>query len=65
MIPLALSKPHRSKAGLSRGGKKGEAEAKDPTDRIEIANDVARVQPRRAGYFNAVQVFPYNTGHPV
>ncbi len=46
----------------ARGGKKGEAEAKDPTDRIEIANDVARVQPRRAGYFNAVQVFPYSPG---
>jgi P-type conjugative transfer protein TrbG len=46
----------------ARGGKKGEEEAKDPTDRIEIANDVARVQPRRAGYFNAVQVFPYSVG---
>ncbi|WP_407062378.1 P-type conjugative transfer protein TrbG [Bradyrhizobium sp.] len=45
-----------------RGGKKGEAEAKDPTDRVEIANDVARVQPRRAGYFNAVQIFPYSPG---
>jgi P-type conjugative transfer protein TrbG len=46
----------------ARGGKKGEGEAKDPTNRIEIANDVARVQPRRAGYFNAVQVFPYSVG---
>ena len=46
----------------SRGGNKGEAEAKDPSDRIEIANEVARVQPRRAGYFNAVQVFPFSAG---
>jgi len=46
----------------SRGGNKGEAEAKDPSDRIEIANEVARVQPRRAGYFNAVQVFPFSPG---
>lgn len=46
----------------TRGGNKGEAEAKDPTGRVEIANDVARVQPRRAGYFNAVQVFPYSPG---
>jgi len=46
----------------AHGGKKGEAEAKDPTDRVEIANDVARVQPRRAGYFNAVQIFPYSPG---
>ena len=46
----------------SRGGNKGEAEAKDPSDRIEIANEVARVQPRRAGYYNAVQVFPFSPG---
>jgi type IV secretion system protein TrbG len=46
----------------ARGGKKGDEEAKDPTDRIEMANDVARVQPRRAGYYNAVQVFPYSPG---
>jgi type IV secretion system protein TrbG len=46
----------------ARGGKKGEVEAKDPTDRVEIANDIARVQPRRAGYFNAVQIFPYSPG---
>ena len=44
------------------GGRRNEAEAKDPSDRIETANDVARVQPRRAGYFNAVQVFPYSPG---
>jgi type IV secretion system protein VirB9 len=46
----------------TRGGNKREAESKDPTGRVEIANDVARVQPRRAGYFNAVQVFPYSPG---
>lgn len=46
----------------TRGGNKDEAESKDPTGRVEIANDVARVQPRRAGYFNAVQVFPYSPG---
>ncbi len=46
----------------TRGGNKGEAESKDPTGRVEVANDVARVQPRRAGYFNAVQVFPYSPG---
>ena len=46
----------------ARGGKRGEAEAKEPTDRIEVANNVARVQPRRAGYFNALQIFPYSAG---
>ncbi len=46
----------------TRGGKKGEEEAKEPADRITTANDAARVEPRRAGYFNAVQVFPYSPG---
>ena len=46
----------------TRGGKKGDQEAKEPTDRIGTANDAARVEPRRAGYFNAVQVFPYSPG---
>jgi len=46
----------------ARGGKKGDAEAKEPIMRIEAANDAARVEPRRAGYFNAVQIFPYSPG---
>jgi type IV secretion system protein TrbG len=46
----------------TRGGKKGDEEAKEPADRIATANDVARVEPRRGGYFNAVQVFPYSPG---
>jgi P-type conjugative transfer protein TrbG len=46
----------------ARGGKKGSTEAKEPIARIESANDAARVEPRRAGYFNAVQVFPYSPG---
>src|SRR5262245_32913823 len=44
----------------ARGGKEKEAEAL--VERIESANDAARVQPRKAGYFNAVQVFPYSPG---
>ena len=46
----------------ARGGKKGDEEAKEPADRITRANDAARLEPRRAGYFNAVQVFPYSPG---
>ncbi len=46
----------------SLGGKKGDDEAKEPADRIATANDAARVEPRRAGYFNAVQIFPYSAG---
>ncbi|XSC48252.1 P-type conjugative transfer protein TrbG [Bradyrhizobium sp. RDT10] len=44
----------------ARGGKS--KEAKEPIERIDSANDAARVQPRKAGYFNAVQVFPYSPG---
>lgn len=46
----------------ARGGRKGDEEAKEPADRITTANDAARVQPRRAGYFNAVQIFSYSPG---
>lgn len=46
----------------TRGGKNGDGEPKEPADRIATANDVARVEPRRGGYFNAVQVFPYSPG---
>ncbi len=44
----------------ARGGKK--EEAKEPIERIESANSAARIEPRRGGYFNAVQVFPYSPG---
>jgi type IV secretion system protein VirB9 len=46
----------------ARGGKKGDEEAKEPLDRVTTANNVARVEPRRAGYFNAVQIFPFSPG---
>lgn len=44
----------------ARGGKS--KEAKEPIERIENANDAARVEPRKGGYFNAVQVFSYSPG---
>jgi P-type conjugative transfer protein TrbG len=46
----------------AKGGRKDVTEAKEPVARIEAANDVARVEPRKAGYFNAVQVFPFSPG---
>jgi P-type conjugative transfer protein TrbG len=46
----------------THGGKKDDKEAPEPVDRIETANAAARVEPRRAGYFNAVQVFSYSPG---
>lgn len=44
----------------ARGGR--DKEAKEPIERVESANDAARIQPRKGGYFNAVQVFPYSAG---
>ncbi len=37
-------------------------EPADPRARVEAANSVARVQPSRSGYFNAVQVYPFSDG---
>ena len=37
-------------------------EAPDPKARVEAANGAARIQPTRAGYLNAVQVYPYADG---
>jgi type IV secretion system protein VirB9 len=46
----------------TRGGKPGTIEATDAIARVEVANAAARVEPRRDGYFNAVQVFPFSPG---
>ena len=46
----------------AKGGKNGVKEAEEPVARIETANDAARVEPRKEGYFNAVQVFPFSPG---
>ena len=37
-------------------------ETVDPKARVEAANGAARVQPTRAGYLNAVQVYPFADG---
>lgn len=46
----------------ARGGTPGQAEAPEPLGRIQQANAAARIEPRRDGYFNAVQVFSYSPG---
>ncbi len=38
------------------------AEAADPLVRVDQANASARVQPSRAGYLNAIQVYPFTDG---
>jgi type IV secretion system protein VirB9 len=47
--PLHLTKSHR-------------VEASDPRIRVAEANSAARIQPTRAGYINAVQVYPFSDG---
>jgi type IV secretion system protein TrbG len=42
----------------SRGG----ANASTPTGRVENANAAARVEPRREGYYNAIQIYPWSEG---
>jgi P-type conjugative transfer protein TrbG len=41
---------------------KGGDPATTPTGRVENANIAARVEPRREGYFNAIQIYPWSEG---
>ena len=43
-------------------GKTARPEAADPRMRVDQANGAARVQPTRAGYINAIQVYPFSDG---
>ncbi|GBQ41391.1 MULTISPECIES: P-type conjugative transfer protein TrbG [Acetobacteraceae] len=37
-------------------------EPTDPHQRVEHANSAARIQPTRAGYLNAIQIYPFSEG---
>ena len=41
---------------------KGGDPASTPTGRVENANIAARVEPRKEGYFNAIQIYPWSEG---
>ncbi|UHD45235.1 P-type conjugative transfer protein TrbG [Aureimonas altamirensis] len=43
---------------VARGG----TTATTPAGRVENANAAARVEPRREGYYNAIQIFPWSEG---
>jgi len=43
-------------------GPKAPPDPANPQVRVEEANGAARVQPTRAGYINAMQVYPYSDG---
>ena len=44
------------------GARTAPRDAADPHARVDQANVEARVQPTRAGYINAIQVYPYSDG---
>lgn len=44
------------------GNTKQPPELADPHARVDQANGAARVQPTRAGYLNAIQVYPFSDG---
>ncbi|MGD9658778.1 MAG: P-type conjugative transfer protein TrbG [Methylocystis sp.] len=59
-VPKLLPLPGQLKS-LAQG--RGERpEPSDPKVRVEQANAAARIQPRRAGYINAVQIYPFSDG---
>ncbi|MTW19324.1 P-type conjugative transfer protein TrbG [Rhodoplanes serenus] len=43
-------------------GGRSPPEPRDPRQRVDRANTAARVEPSRAGYINAVQVYPFSEG---
>jgi P-type conjugative transfer protein TrbG len=43
-------------------GPKSQPDPADPHARVEEANGAARIQPTRAGYINAMQVYPFSDG---
>ncbi len=59
-IPKLLPLPGQLKP--IPGDKIAPPEAADPRTRVEQANGEARVQPTRAGYINAIQVYPFSDG---
>ena len=58
--PQLLPLPGQLK--LLPGSKGATPELADPRARVDQANGEARVQPTRAGYLNAIQVYPFSDG---
>ena len=59
-IPKLLPLPGQLKP--LPGAKGATPELTDPRARVDQANGEARVQPTRAGYLNAIQVYPFSDG---
>ncbi|WP_249034029.1 TrbG/VirB9 family P-type conjugative transfer protein, partial [Komagataeibacter nataicola] len=61
-VPQPLPLPGQLKPLPSRRTAHPAPEAADPTARVTQANLAARIQPTRAGFINAVQVYSYSPG---
>ncbi|SAY47965.1 Conjugal transfer protein [Komagataeibacter rhaeticus] len=61
-VPQPLPLPGQFKPLPSRRTAHPVPEVTDPTTRVTQANLAARIQPTRAGFINAVQVYPYSPG---
>lgn len=59
-IPKLLPLPGQLKP--LPGARRYAPEPADPRTRVDQANGEARVQPTRAGYLNAIQVYPFSDG---
>ncbi len=59
-IPMPLPLPGQLKPLPKIRTARGEAG--DPRTRVALANGAARIQPTRAGYINAVQIYPFSEG---
>jgi len=59
-LPQPLPLPGQMKPIPS--GRTAPVDISDPRTRVELANGAARVQPTRAGYINAIQVYPFTEG---
>jgi P-type conjugative transfer protein TrbG len=62
IVPLPQPLPLPGQLKPIPGGRTAPPEAADPRIRVDQANGAARVQPTRAGYINAVQVYPFSDG---
>ena len=60
-MPKPLPLPGQLKK-VGEGPKTADAEFEDPLMRVDEANNAAKLEPRKAGYINAIQVYPFTKG---
>jgi len=61
-MPELLPLPGQLKRMPRGAGSTSASEPRDPARRVQLANAAASVKPTRAGYVNAIQVYPYSDG---